>query len=84
MLLGDSGYEGLGIVTQGGDNATGLSGMEFDVATTTAMATTAEFQLSVRRMSNRVDNLYSDSWPIIEVKINRHTEVGGTVGKTGI
>ncbi len=72
------------IFTQGGSTVTGLSGAELDVATTTAINTTAGLQLSIRRSRPAADNLLTDAFPIVEVKINRHQEVGGTVGKIGL
>ncbi|KKN77965.1 hypothetical protein LCGC14_0355300 [marine sediment metagenome] len=84
MAAADIGLNASLIFTQGGSTVTGLSGAELDVGTTNAIANTAGLQLSIRRSRPAVDNLLTDAFPIVEVKINRHQEVGGTVGKTGI
>lgn len=67
------------IYTHSGSTSTGLSGAEVDTGTTTAPAADASYQLTIRRMVNRVDNEMGANAKV-EVTINNHTEAHASLG----
>lgn len=67
------------IYTHAGSTSTGLSGAEVDTGTTTAPAADASYQLTIRRMVNRVDNEMGANAKV-EVTINNHTEAHASLG----
>ena len=71
------------IFTHAGSTTTGLSGVELDT-TSDAPDTDASNQLLIMRAVNREDNDTTITHPKIEVLINQHTEIQGTVGTLGI
>lgn len=71
------------IFTHSGSVTTGLSGVELDTTSATPAAD-ASFQLLILRAVNRADNDTTLAHAKVEVLINQHTQVVGTVGTLGI
>lgn len=77
------GFNAVLIYTQSGSTTTGLSGVELDT-TSDAPAADASNQLLILRAVNREDNDTTLTRAKVEVLINQHTEIQGTVGTLGI
>ena len=67
------------IYTNSGSTTTGLSGAELDT-TSDVPAADLSNQLTIQRVVNRDDNAASSANTVVEVKINKHTEVAGALG----
>lgn len=79
LAVTDPGLNGVYIYGSG-SIYTGLSGCQLDTGATTALATTATFQLKVLRFSE--NNLRNDAgnYCVAVVRINNHSEANGVIG----
>jgi hypothetical protein len=68
---------GILIETHAGSTSTGLSGVELDGGSGTALAANASFQLMILRGVNREDNDVTLVHAKLEVMISTHTEASG-------
>ena len=71
------------ITTHGGDTNTGLSGYELDISSDVPTAE-ASNQLLIQRLVNSPDNDTELTHVKVEVLINQHSQIQGTVGALGI
>ena len=73
------GLNGVLIYTNAGDAVTGQSGAELDSGTTTAPATTANFQMRIINVVPRTDNEVGANAKV-RVRINNHSEAQSSTG----
>lgn len=68
------------IYTNSGSTSTGLSGVELDTSSDVPAAD-ASNQLTILRVADVAGrNELDTAWTVVEVKINQHTEVNGSIG----